>query len=173
MCQTHVGKIKVETGNNLKVNIGQIKLVVVWRPSCSLYMIIYTDIVGDLLHHGHVNLMKRCKEMGDFLIVGVCSDKVVESYKRAPILNVTERAKMVEAIKYVDEVIESPPTPITIDFMLEHKIDLVVRAGDMSDSDNMYWYGVPILQKKFKTIPYTVGISTTEIIGRITNSDKN
>jgi len=135
--------------------------------------VIYTDIVGDMLHIGHVNLLKRCKSFGDYLIVGVCSDELVESYKRKPILTLAERTKMVESIKYVDKVISAPPSPITEEFMEKYKIDIVIRAGDLSIEDNLKWYSVPINKKKFKTIPYTVGISTTEIISRIKNRIQN
>ena len=47
--------------------------------------IIYCDMVADLFHYGHVNFLKRCKQLGDYLIVGIHSDSDVESYKRKPI----------------------------------------------------------------------------------------
>ena len=43
-------------------------------------------MVADLFHYGHVNFLKQCSELGDCLIVGIHSDKDVESYKRKPIL---------------------------------------------------------------------------------------
>lgn len=68
-------------------------------------MIIYTTLVGDLFHYGHVNMLKLCKEIGTYLIVGVIDDKDVESYKRTPIMSLEERTKVIEACKYVDQVI--------------------------------------------------------------------
>lgn len=60
---------------------------------------IYIDMVGDLFHYGHVNALKQCKDEGDYLIVGVHSDKTVESYKRTPILNMDERIGVIESCK--------------------------------------------------------------------------
>ena len=45
---------------------------------------VYVDMVGDLFHIGHINMFKQARELGDYLIVGVHSDKAVESYKRTP-----------------------------------------------------------------------------------------
>ena len=47
--------------------------------------IVYVDMVGDLFHYGHVEILRRAKEKGDKLIVGVHSDETVMEYKRKPI----------------------------------------------------------------------------------------
>ena len=70
--------------------------------------IIYCDMVADLFHYGHVNFLKQCHKLGDYLIVGIHSDKDVESYKRKPILSFEERIKVVQACKYVDKVVQGP-----------------------------------------------------------------
>lgn len=128
---------------------------------------IYTDVVGDLFHWGHVNLFRQIRTLGDYLIVGVNTDELVESYKRRPILTLAERVEMVSACRYVDEVIAGAPAPINADFIAEHKIDLVVRGDDLSPESMHYWYGAPIMRGIFKTVPYTSGISTSAIIQRI------
>lgn len=70
------------------------------------YKIGYTQGVFDLFHIGHLNLLKRAKERCDFLIVGVNSDELVETYKhKYPIINENQRKQIVEAIKYVDKCI--------------------------------------------------------------------
>ena len=74
---------------------------------------------------------------------------------------------MVESIKYVDKVIKSPPCPITEVFIKEHNIDIVVHANDMSQETLNYWYATPMKLNKFRTVEYTKGISTTNIITRI------
>jgi len=135
--------------------------------------IVYADIVGDMLHFGHVNLFKNCKKLGDHLIIGVCSDELVATYKRKPILNLEERSKMIESIKYVDQIIKAPPCPITKQFILEHNIDIVVHANDMSQETLNNWYKAPIEMGKFQTVDYTKGISTSEIINRIKTRIEN
>ena len=66
----------------------------------------YTQGTYDMFHIGHLNLIKNAKRRCDYLIVGVNSDELVESYKhKRPIIPLEERAEIVRAIKYVDEVI--------------------------------------------------------------------
>lgn len=66
----------------------------------------YTTGVFDLFHIGHLNVIKRAKEQCDYLIVGVSTDSLVESYKNhRPVIPYEERAAIVEALKYVDEVV--------------------------------------------------------------------
>ena len=129
--------------------------------------IIYTDIVGDLFHYGHINLLKKAKELGDYLIVGVMSDKLVEGYKRKPIMTLEERVQLISSCKYVDEIIPEAEAPITHDFIKKHKIDIVIRGDDMSPESLSYWYKVPIELGILRMIPYTKGVSTTDIIDRI------
>ena len=71
------------------------------------YGIIYTTGVFDLFHHGHLNILKRSKDLCDYLMVGVSTDELVEKVKnKKPIIPFRERVKIVQSIKYVDEVIE-------------------------------------------------------------------
>lgn len=66
----------------------------------------YTQGTYDMFHIGHLNLIKNAKRRCDYLIVGVNTDELVESYKqKRPIVPLEERAEIVRAIKYVDEVI--------------------------------------------------------------------
>jgi cytidyltransferase-like protein len=127
--------------------------------------IIYCDMVGDLFHHGHVNFLKKCKQFGDYLLVGVHKDTDVESYKRIPILSLEERMKVIKACKYVDDVTVGPLI-VTREFLEKYKIDCVVHAHDEKDKSYDYQYkNVP--KNKFIRLDYTTGISTTDIINRI------
>ncbi|MBS0604597.1 MAG: adenylyltransferase/cytidyltransferase family protein [Verrucomicrobia bacterium] len=128
---------------------------------------VYVDAVADMMHAGHVAMFKNARECGDYLIVGIHSDADVASYKRWPILTMQERIAVVEACRYVDEVIPSAPLRMNEEYIKKHQIDLVVHGDDFNPDTLMYWYGVPIRLGIFKTIPYTQGISTTDIIERI------
>ena len=66
----------------------------------------YTQGTFDVFHIGHLNLIKNAKRHCDYLVVGVNSDDLVESYKnKRPIIPLDERVEIMRAIKYVDEVI--------------------------------------------------------------------
>ena len=60
---------------------------------------VYADMVGDLFHHGHVEFLRRARDLGDELVVGVHSDATAESYKRTPVMTMDERVRVVEACR--------------------------------------------------------------------------
>ena len=66
----------------------------------------YTTGVYDMFHIGHLNILKRAKEQCDYLVVGVSTDELVQREKnKTPIIPFMERCAIVEAIKYVDQVV--------------------------------------------------------------------
>ncbi len=70
------------------------------------YKIGYTTGVFVLFHIGHLNILKKSKELCDYLIVGVSTDELVQEYKKkTPMIPYSERVAIVEAIKYVDKVV--------------------------------------------------------------------
>ena len=123
----------------------------------------YTTGVFDMFHIGHLNILKRAKEQCDYLIVGVSTDEVVEEYKKkTPIIKFEERIAIVEAIKYVDEVV--PQT--TMDKMeawKQLKFDVMFHGSDWKGSE-MYNH---IIEKfnnvgvKVIFLPHTGGVSST------------
>ena len=66
---------------------------------------VYTSGVFDLLHAGHVEALRRAREQGDELIVGVLSDADAASYKRVPVIPYAQRHFVVSALSMVDRVI--------------------------------------------------------------------
>lgn len=143
-------------------------LLLLWQTSIFADPIrVYADITGDLLHKGHIEFFKKARNYGDYLIIGVLPDETVETYKRKPILNLAERVAVVEACKYVDEVLVGVPLRLTEEMIKEHRIDIVVHGDDFDEKTVQDQYGIPIKMGIFRAVPYTKGISTTDIIGRI------
>jgi len=127
---------------------------------------VYVDMVADLFHVGHINLMQRAKAFGNYLIVGVHSDKDVASYKRKPIINEENRYEIVRNCKLVDQLIEAAPLLITEEFIKKYEIDLVVHGDDISKAiSNQH----KIISKLgiVRYVPYTKDVSTTEIVAKI------
>ena len=132
---------------------------------------VYADMVADLFHHGHLLFLQRARALGDRLVVGIHADDVVMSYKRRPILTMDERVRAVRGCRYVDEVIPDAPLVVDRGWIELHRIDLVVHADDLDEDELDRLYRAPREMGIFRTVPYTHGISTTEIIERIKRSD--
>jgi cytidyltransferase-like protein len=128
---------------------------------------VYVDMVADLFHHGHVELLRRARDLGDHLIVGVHDDETVASYKRSPIMTMEERVRVVAACRYVDEVLPNAPLILGADWLERHRIDLVVHGDDFSEEALSTLYRVPIERGMLRVLPYTPTISTTSILSRI------
>jgi cytidyltransferase-like protein len=128
---------------------------------------VYADMVGDLFHHGHVEFLRQARELGDELVVGIHSDADVASYKRPPVMTMEERVGVVSGCRYVDEVIADAPLRVTRDFVERHGIDLVVHGDDFDRERLLRMYGEPEEMGILRTVPYTPGISTTEILDRL------
>ena len=127
---------------------------------------VYCDIVGDLFHVGHLNLFKKAIEYGTHLIVGIHSDSTVESYKRKPIFCEEDRYELISNCRLVNEIVKDAPLHISIDFIREHNIDVVVHGDDPSPHF-MEQHKVPLELGIMKYTPYTQGISTSDIIKRL------
>ena len=124
-------------------------------------------MVADLFHYGHVNFLKQARQHGDFLLVGVHADDAVMVYKRRPIFSMEERVASVEGCRWVDEVVANAPLTIEREWIEKHDIDLVLHGDDFSRDLERLCYKTPMEMGIYRTISYTEGISTTEIISRI------
>ncbi|MCY4725230.1 adenylyltransferase/cytidyltransferase family protein [Nocardioides sp. STR2] len=128
---------------------------------------VYVDMVGDLFHAGHVAFLREARGHGDWLVVGVLSDETVASYKRRPIMTLGERVAVIEACRYVDEVIADAPDRLTAEFLAEHAIATVVHGDDLSLEGAESVYGPAVADRRFVRVARTSAISTTSLIQRV------
>lgn len=129
-------------------------------------IVIFTNGVFDLFHKGHYNLLKKAKEQGDYLLVGVASDESCSRYKRVPFQNWKDRADRIRSIDFVDEVIESDwSINLSEEFYRQHKITYQVQ-GDKGSS-----YGAAERLGILKVVGTTHGISTTKILNILDTID--
>ncbi len=118
----------------------------------------------DLLHRGHVNLLRRAKEYGDYLIVGLSSDEFNAVKNKKAYYSFEERKLVLEAVRYVDEVIREDTWEQKIQDVIKYKIDTFVMGDD--------WKGKFDFLKAYCSVVYlprTEGISTTKIITELAN----
>lgn len=112
----------------------------------------------DLIHYGHINLLKRAKELGDYLIVAVSSDEFNRLKNKESHFSFEERKIILEAIRYVDEVIREDTWEQKALDVVEKNVDIFVMGDD--------WKGkFDFLREYCEVIylPRTQGISTTKI----------
>ena len=112
----------------------------------------------DLLHWGHINLLKRAKEMGDYLVVAISSDEFNKLKNKKSYHSFENRKMILEAIRYVDEVIPEHTWEQKVQDVIDHDIDIFVMGDD--------WEGKFDFLKEYCEVVYlprTIGISTTQI----------
>ena len=124
-------------------------------------------MVGDLFHYGHMEFLKKARELGSYLIAGVVADDAAEQNKQKPILTMEERVASVAGCKYVDQVLSNVPWRIDRAWIIQHQIQLVVHGDDYSQEQLDDIYKVPMKMGILRIVPYTNSISTTEIVRRI------
>lgn len=136
------------------------------------YKIGYTAGVYDLFHIGHLNVIRRSKELCEYLIVGVSTDEVVIKNKnKTPTIKFEDRIKIVEAIKYVDRTI--PQERYDIEYKLnivkENNVDVMFVGSDWKGTDK--WNKIETELKKLGCdvvyLPHTDGVSTTDLVNKI------
>ena len=131
-------------------------------------MRIYTKVVADLFHFGHVELLRAARELGTHLTVCVVPDERVALLKHRPIMNTQERASVVAACRHVDAVITSGPRVTTLAFMHEGGFALYAfGARDEAEYLQKRRDCAELPEAMLRRLPYTGGISTTEIRRRV------
>lgn len=94
-------------------------------------MIVITFGTFDLFHIGHINILERAKKKGDKLIVGVSTDKLNFSKKQKyPIYSQNERKKIIDSLKFVDEVFFEESLEKKREYILKYKADILVMGND-------------------------------------------
>lgn len=123
----------------------------------------YTTGVFDMFHIGHLNILRRAKEKCDYLIVGVSTDEVVEGYKHhKPIIPYDQRAAIVEAIKYVDEVVPQSSMDKT-EFLKQRHFDVMFHGDEWKGTDlyNKYEEEFAKYGARIEYLSHTEGISSS------------
>ena len=142
----------------------------VWRAQGK--KIVFTNGCFDLLHPGHTRYLKQARDLGDILVVGINSDGSVRKLKGPgrPILTEAERAEVLLSLKWVDAVVPfSESTPLElINMVIPH---ILVKGGDWPVKEIVGREFVESHGGKVYSLPFHPGISTSDIIDRISSTD--
>lgn len=112
----------------------------------------------DLIHTGHINILRRAKKLGDYLIVAISTDEFNEGKGKKAYYTYEQRKSILEAIRYVDQVIPEENWEQKIEDIQKYEIDTFVMGDD--------WKGeFDFLEQYCEVVylPRTKGISTTKI----------
>lgn len=128
------------------------------------YKIGYTSGVYDMFHVGHLNLLINAKKYCEHLIVAVSTDEVVQKNKnKSPIIKFEDRVRIVEAIRYVDEVVAQTDYSDKIGAAKKYGIDVMFVGDDWKGTEK--WN---VIEQQLKEIgvdliylPYTHSISSS------------
>ena len=136
--------------------------------------VVFTNGCFDLLHSGHVHLLREAKKKGDVLIVAVNDDASIQKIKGTsrPIFSFDERIEILEAVEDIDYLVSfSEETPQKIIARLLP--DVLVKGGDWRPEEVVGKKEVEEAGGEVVIIPYLEGRSSSEIIERIVSSTKS
>ncbi|MDM5430546.1 glycerol-3-phosphate cytidylyltransferase [Bacillus mycoides] len=117
----------------------------------------------DLLHWGHINLLKRAKDLGDYLIVALSSDEFNKLKNKKSYHSYENRKMILEAVRYVDEVIPEYDWGQKVIDIREHNVDVFVMGDDWKGKFDFLEGYCEIVY-----LPRTIGISTSKIKQELT-----
>uniref|UniRef100_A0A671EDL9 Ethanolamine-phosphate cytidylyltransferase n=1 Tax=Rhinolophus ferrumequinum TaxID=59479 RepID=A0A671EDL9_RHIFE len=122
----------------------------------------------DMVHYGHSNQLRQARAMGDYLIVGVHTDEEISKHKGPPVFTQEERYKMVQAIKWVDEVVPAAPYVTTLETLDKYSCDFCVHGNDITLTvDGRDTYEEVKQAGRYRECKRTQGVSTTDLVGRM------
>lgn len=128
--------------------------------------IVYVGMSADIIHPGHLNVIRRAAELGK-VTVGVLTDAAVASYKRLPYMTYEQRKEVVASLKGVDRVVPQEQLDY-VPNLLKYRPDYVVHGDDWREGvqkyvrqaviDTLATWGGELVE-----VPYTRGISSTQL----------
>jgi glycerol-3-phosphate cytidylyltransferase len=124
--------------------------------------VVFRAGVWDILHVGHLNLLRRARDLGDKLIVGVLTDEAAERYKPRPVMPFEQRLEIIRALRMVDDVVQVDDTNAT-HVLQRVKPHILVHGSDI-DNKPGWEIGQTWMHengRKFVVLPYTEGVSST------------
>lgn len=134
---------------------------------------VYVIGVFDLFHRGHLELLKKAKKLGNRLIVAINGDEMVSQYKRKPFFNEEDRLEIINSLEMVDETFIINKFDNS-EILIDRKVDVIVHGNDWDRGS--YLKQIRIDEEFLKEnkislafVPYTVGISTSDLINQIKN----
>jgi cytidyltransferase-like protein len=130
---------------------------------------VFTRMVADLFHEGHVNFLRAARALGTHLTVCVVSDeRVLDNKGKLPVMKQTERAATVAACKYVDAVMTETPASVTREFMQQHGFDIYTFAcASENERSDKYRLCQTLPYEMIQELAYTPGISSSDLVTRI------
>ncbi|XP_017380309.1 ethanolamine-phosphate cytidylyltransferase isoform X2 [Cebus imitator] len=129
---------------------------------------VWCDGCYDMVHYGHSNQLRQARAMGDYLIVGVHTDEEIAKHKGPPVFTQEERYKMVQAIKWVDEVVPAAPYVTTLETLDKYNCDFCVHGNDITLTvDGRDTYEEVKQAGRYRECKRTQGVSTTDLVGRM------
>ncbi|KAI9224291.1 hypothetical protein BC828DRAFT_373793 [Blastocladiella britannica] len=138
--------------------------------------IVYVDGDWDLFHVGHIEFLRKARKLGDYVLVGVHEDQVVNAVKGSnfPLMNLHERVLSVLACRYVDEVVIGAPYKVSKEVLEKvYPVDVVVVSKRDLDSDGQDPYALPRQKGITRELPNSgEDLTTDDIIGRIIEQRK-
>ncbi|KAH0517960.1 Ethanolamine-phosphate cytidylyltransferase [Microtus ochrogaster] len=140
-------------------------------PQCTVVPSVPSMLLGssyDMVHYGHSNQLRQARAMGDYLIVGVHTDEEIAKHKGPPVFTQEERYKMVQAIKWVDEVVPAAPYVTTLETLDKFNCDFCVHGNDITLTvDGRDTYEEVKQAGRYRECKRTQGVSTTDLVGRM------
>src|SRR5699024_1474729 len=112
----------------------------------------------DLIHPGHINILRRAKKYGDYLIVALSTDEFNAQKGKSAYYSYQERKEILESIRYVDKVVPEYSWEQKVSDMRKYDVDVFVMGDDWEDAFNHLERYCEVIY-----LPRTAGISTTQV----------
>ena len=137
-----------------------------------LFKEVYVGMCADIIHPGHLNILKKANSLG-IVIVGLLTDEAIIEYKKPPYMTFTDRKLVLESIKYVGKVVPQNTLDYSVN-LRKYKPDIVVHGDDWRQGvqceardkviNTLNEWGGELVE-----VEYTKNISSTHIKNKIKN----